>query len=194
MKRKYSHSQKHEPILEIIFQILRFLRIAPYIKRGSIVADLGCGYDGRFLKIISNKIRKGVGVDICVSTNKIHKNITLIESDINKRLPLEDSNFDIVTAMAVIEHIENPKKFILEINRILKKNGRLIITTPSTIAKPLLDFLAFKMHSLSNSEISDHKQYFDQNGIAKLLLVCGFKNIKVKTFEMGFNLLAITTK
>jgi SAM-dependent methyltransferase len=42
-------------------------------------------------------------------------------------------NVDYVS-LEVIEHLENPRKFVREIARILKVNGRCLITTPNQIS------------------------------------------------------------
>ena len=36
-----------------------------------------------------------------------------------------------VVAVEVIEHFENPWHFLREINRVLKKEGKLYLTTPN---------------------------------------------------------------
>lgn len=46
-------------------------------------------------------------------------------------LPFEDNQFDTVTAGELIEHLENPARFVAEAHRVLKKNGALILTTPN---------------------------------------------------------------
>ena len=52
-------------------------------------------------------------------------------ADMNTPLPFQNSEFDAVVCIDGIEHIENPFAFIRECNRILKSNGKLIISTPN---------------------------------------------------------------
>ena len=42
-----------------------------------------------------------------------------------------DKKFDIVCALDVIEHIEDVKGFLLSVNRALKPDGKLLLTTPN---------------------------------------------------------------
>ncbi len=45
-------------------------------------------------------------------------------------LPIDNSQFDMVTAFSVIEHVPNPKLLLKEAFRVLKTNGILIIQIP----------------------------------------------------------------
>lgn len=53
-------------------------------------------------------------------------------ADLNcESIPYEDSFFDTVMAFDILEHLMNPQGFFLEVNRILKKDGRLIFCIPN---------------------------------------------------------------
>ena len=59
------------------------------------------------------------------------KGVKCKKADLNDRIPYPDSSFDVVMCVEVIEHLENPWQLIREINRVLKKNGTAIISTPN---------------------------------------------------------------
>jgi len=46
-------------------------------------------------------------------------------------LPFRDNYFDLIFAREVLEHIFQPNKFIDETKRILKKGGKIVISTPN---------------------------------------------------------------
>lgn len=48
-----------------------------------------------------------------------------------RRLPFADASFDVVTAMDIIEHINDDKAASSEIFRVLKPGGRLFVTVPA---------------------------------------------------------------
>ncbi len=48
-----------------------------------------------------------------------------------RRLPFADASFDVVTAMDIIEHIDDDKAASGEIFRVLKPGGRLLVTVPA---------------------------------------------------------------
>lgn len=56
-------------------------------------------------------------------------NLVLIQSDAED-LPFKDASFDTVLCSEVLEHLENDKKALIEVSRILKRNGRVIISVP----------------------------------------------------------------
>lgn len=41
--------------------------------------------------------------------------------------------FDVIVSFETIEHLPNPKKFVEECSRLLKKNGLLIVSTPNKV-------------------------------------------------------------
>lgn len=191
--RKTSHGQNDEPYLEHILSNLRFNIAKKFIANNSLIADLGCGYNGNFLKDISNKISRGYGFDISVKKRDLPKNVILKAVDINKNFAIKKGSFDTTVALAILEHVENPKKFLLQINQMLKKGGFLILTTPHKRAKKILETLSL-IGLISKHEIDDHKNYFNENIIKKTLTDTGYKIVKLETFEFGFNLLCVAKK
>lgn len=192
--RKLSHFEGKEPILEILLREIRFAVASKYIKSNSIVADFGCGYHGEFLNRISNKIKLGFGYDLSVNNSKNKKNIKLTKLDINKINSLTKNKFDYITTLAVLEHVSNPNEYIKRLTSKLKRNGKLIITTPHKRSKFLLELLSFKLGLVSKDEISDHKTYFTELTLKEIINKNKLKIIELKTFEFGFNLLCVVKK
>ena len=52
-------------------------------------------------------------------------------ADMNKPLPFQNGEFDAVVCIDGIEHIENPFAFIRECNRVLNRDGKIIVSTPN---------------------------------------------------------------
>jgi len=102
------------------------------IENGCTILDIG-GYDG-FISYNLNSIFpdcKIVVVDIDSSglkTAESHGLNILYASALD--LPIQNNSVDIVLCLDLIEHIEDDNKLIKEISRVLKKTGKVILTTP----------------------------------------------------------------
>lgn len=168
---------------------------AKHIQNNSIVYDVGCGKDAFFLKSISERICLGIGLDEEIG-NFQNAKIELRKIRIAKELPFPNESCDIITMLAVLEHLSDVQAIFRESLRVLKKGGKLILTTPTPLAKSLLEVLAFKLRLIDKEEIKDHKNYFWPKDVKKMLKQIGFeeKNIKTGYFEFFLNSLIIAKK
>lgn len=57
--------------------------------------------------------------------------IPCLTVDLNQPLPMQDESFDVVTALEIIEHLENHYQFVREIARVLRPGGHVILSTPN---------------------------------------------------------------
>jgi len=88
--------------------------------------------------VIEEKIKNRLGIvvyGIDAAKDALKKaserGIITKDADISKRLPFKDDYFDFVFAGEVIEHILDTKAFLIEIHRVLKPGGYVVITTPN---------------------------------------------------------------
>lgn len=112
--------------------ILRKLSIKDYT--GKIIIDIGCG-TGSFICKIACKSRSIIGIDI--SENMLREaerkignykwKVSLILADA-ENIPVKKKCIDYAFAITLIQNLPNPEKFLDETHRILKKNGRTVIT------------------------------------------------------------------
>ncbi len=182
-----------EALLEPLLRKYRKNRVLSYIPDNCVLCDVGCGFNGDFLRSLSSKISLGIGIDKKVTPYHDNK-IKLLRDDIEKRLSLKSEMFDSVTMLAVLEHLDHPYSILKECYRILKPAGILILTTPTPLSKPLLEFLSFRLRIVSREEIADHKHYFSGREIMKILEEIGFKTIITKTFQFKLNNFVVAYK
>lgn len=187
MQRKIAHFEGKEPFGEKFLSYLRFKKISKYIPKNSVVLDLGCGFNGNFLKYVDKKISKGIGIDISVNKKISGSKIKLSEHNLNLKFPFSDNSFDTVTSLANLEHLVNPKENLREICRVLKPGGVLLLTAPSTYNKPVLEFLAYKLKLISKEEIRDHKNYFDKKTLLDYCKQAGFSSVNHEYFQLFLN-------
>jgi ubiquinone/menaquinone biosynthesis C-methylase UbiE len=128
---------------DLIFKLRAHKVLSSLPVPAPIVADLGSGYDARFLRVArrTGLIGAGIVVDLSLDASRPEAGIDLIEADLSERLPIPDSSVDATTSLAVLEHLDQPAVHLSEMYRILRSGGVAIITTLSTRSKRLLDLL-----------------------------------------------------
>lgn len=157
------------------------------------LCDIGCGLNPVLLNDLSLPLKKRVGIDYLVQ-NSLNNNVELRQADLSiLPLPLKNAEFDVITMLAVLEHLNNPAEVIAECYRGLKPDGKLIITTPSPASKPILETFA-KLNVISRLGVFDHKHYFTKKELFELLQKQHFINIKVWHVALGLNTIAIAMK
>jgi ubiquinone/menaquinone biosynthesis C-methylase UbiE len=172
----------------------RYAAIQKHLLHPAVFCDIGCGMSGEFLRSISARIEQGYGFDRQVQAKTVG-NIRLQPiADLNAGIPLLDESVDHVSMIAFFEHLANPQLVLAEVRRILKTGGRLLISTPSSKAKPLLGFLAFRLKIIAAYEIAEHKRYYQAASLRHCLEEAGFTVIFYKTFQFGLNQIVVAQK
>jgi SAM-dependent methyltransferase len=110
-----------------------------YLSKDSIFLDVGCG-NGEVLKILQRKgFTKGYGIDI--SKLFVHeakkKGLKNIYSYDGNKFPFDSNKFDLVGSFNVLEHTNNPGKFIGDQVKLIKKNGYILIACPNFLSSTL---------------------------------------------------------
>lgn len=107
------------------FLLQKIKKIAPELK-GKIL-DFGCGQKP-YQRLFTNATDY-IGVDI---ENEAHNHE---KEDIDfyydgKKLPFDNETFDNIFSSEVLEHIFNHDEILPELNRVLRKGGKILITVP----------------------------------------------------------------
>src|ERR1035437_9369712 len=154
--------------------------------------DIGCGTFPYFL--LSSDAKEKYGMDPSVDLTLLKnddKNVFLKKMTVGKnKFPFEDNFFDVITMLAVFEHIDHDKlNYVLkEVKRTLRKGGIFIITTPAPWSDKPLHFLA-NFGLISKEEIHEHKHNLTHKRIKEYLKDAGFLENKIKNgfFEFYLN-------
>ena len=100
-------------------------------KKDNRILDIGCG-TGIVLKML-NEYGLASGLDISKDALSFCKERGLNSLFLGSAtsLPFPDETFSLVTALDILEHIEDDTLALREIRRVLKKDGLAIITIPA---------------------------------------------------------------
>lgn len=101
------------------------------------ILDVACG-TGYGTAIVSGKGKEVYGIDLNTEaisfarTSYQNDNTSFFVGDVYD-IPFKDMYFDAIIAFEMIEHLEHLNVFLKEAQRVLKKNGTLIVSTPNRL-------------------------------------------------------------
>lgn len=159
------------------------------------ILDIGC-HDGTLLSMIENGNNAFFGLDASdwwIERCR-EKNIAVQQYffDDEKKLPYEESFFDLVIAGEIIEHIYDTDFFLEEIRRVLKPKGKLIISTPNIASLGRRFFLLAGINPLieiSPNEAGSvgHIRYFTFDSLNRLIRKHRFRIISQNSDCVNFS-------
>jgi SAM-dependent methyltransferase len=149
-------------------------RCRPLLVDGSLgkVLDVGCG-TGHFLAAMRKHGKwKTVGIDRDPQAVTFAREVLNLEVHVGRieENDFPERTFDAVTMWDTLEHFHNPREVLLEIRRILKPGGRLLLRVPS------LDSLDARLFGRywAGLDAPRHLTVFSKETLARLLARTGF--------------------
>jgi len=132
---------------------LKWPKLKKYLPKQGTIVDFGCG-DGEILKKMQtiNPNAKYIGLDVSrFALDKASSKLPDVEFHQiidGGSFPVENGSVDFIFSSEVIEHIYDSKNAFLEMNRILRPNGRILLTTPyhGILKNIILAFFNFEKH------------------------------------------------
>jgi SAM-dependent methyltransferase len=176
-------------------------------KKGLSVLEVGCGY-GYLSYALDSEGFKVLGIDIssrAIDFAKKNFGAFFQTTQLDQLENITKEKFDVIIATEVLEHIVDPRNFIVKCKGFLKKNGCIIITTPNrdyfpaeytwrTDLPPIhISWISNKGIKLLSEHLSlsasftDFSNYYPatENKIIKFLLSRRKRTIKAKLKENG---------
>ena len=133
--------------LSVHKKLVREVFLSLNVESDRIYLDAGCGTGSLLLKISRDGKARAYGIDFSVPMlkqairNCRKEKVTLVYSDLSKRLPFNDEFFDGIACVHMLYLLDNPSFTLQEFHRVLKKGSKLVLVNPSIAVskKSLLD-------------------------------------------------------
>jgi 2-polyprenyl-3-methyl-5-hydroxy-6-metoxy-1,4-benzoquinol methylase len=151
-------------------------------KGAKTILDVGCG-NGWVAKTFLPKGKEIFSLDISVTNPTKAKELYPSENHFgitadSFHLPFNNNSFDCVVASEIIEHIVDPMEFIKELFRVVRRGGRLIITTP--YKEKLIYYLC--VHCNKKTPANAHIHSFDEKKLESLYRDNNLDRFSYETF------------
>lgn len=152
-------------------------------RPGERVLDLGCGA-GRFVGALQDAGADPVGVEIAeAALERARRNVPgaeLLRLEDDGTIPLAHHSVDLVWCSEVLEHAADAAALLHEARRVLRPDGRLLVTVPyhGRAKDVLLALTRFETHF---DPLGQHLRFFTRRSLATALDAAGFGPTRITT-------------
>lgn len=113
-----------------------FERVMVNLPRQSKVLDIGCGAGAWLERLGEAGFTDLTGIDKDISKSRgVPARLVEMDTDFEFR-QLDVTSFDLISAIEVVEHVQNPGSFVRFIATHLAPHGQAILTTPNVQSLP----------------------------------------------------------
>ena len=177
-----SHSNEKKGIVNSIYQLVRSYTVKRKVNllnsyfRDGTALDIGCG-SGEFLNELKKNKWNVTGVEPNNSARDfaIRKyNLKVFDED--ELDSFNEGSFDVITMWHVLEHVFDLNERILQLKRLMSKNGNLVIALPNA------DSIDAKVYGKfwAAYDLPRHLYHFNKTTVEMLFRKHGYKITKVK--------------
>jgi ArsR family transcriptional regulator len=138
-----------------------------------VAGDLGCG-TGQISAALAPFVERVIAVDASAamlagarSRLAAYPNVEMRQGDLES-LPLDDQELDLATMMLVLHHLPEPRTALVELARVLRAGGRVIV----------VDMLPHE-HESYRSRMGDVWLGFSETQVTRMLSEANFTRVHV---------------
>ncbi len=164
----------------------RFRAAAPHCV--GKVLDCGCGV-GKLAAFIAPSSYVGYDID---EESVADARRAFPEHTFTTEMP-NHGDFQTAVALALIEHVPDPRGFVRDLAALLHADGQIVLTSPH----PHLEWVhgvGARVGLFSPEASDEHHELFDRDGFAELGRDAGLELVHYRRFLFGANQLAILRK
>ena len=179
-KAYYSHQENTKGLIPKIYENIKSInlkhkyKIATEGKQIGKLLDIGCGV-GDFLHTAEQKGWQCTGVepseDATASAQKRTKAKILASEDLEQ---LPDNSFDVITMWHVLEHVEDLKWQVEQLQRLVKQDGRIVIALPNYNSYDA----TFYKEKWAAYDVPRHLNHFNRETLVKIFKTKELNEIK----------------
>ena len=178
----YSHQENKSGFIPKFYEKVKSVNLKSKYKMATQgmkignVLDIGCGV-GDFLHTMEQHGWQSAGIEPSEAAQNIArkriKGKLLSTKEIEQ---LHDESFDLITMWHVLEHVDDLKAEIQQLQRLLKPNGRLVLALPNFKSN---DAQYYKAHWAAY-DVPRHLNHFCEHSICKIFSNSLLKLTKTK--------------
>lgn len=173
----YSHQENKKGLIPKIYESVKAInlkhkyKIAAAGKETGSLLDIGCGV-GDFLHTAEQHGWKCTGVEPSEEAKTIARK--RIKAEILSSQDLEqfpNASFDVITMWHVLEHVDDIRWQIAQLQRLIKKDGRIIIAVPNYKS---YDAVYYK-EKWAAYDVPRHFNHFNKGTLTKIFKTNGLE-------------------
>jgi ubiquinone/menaquinone biosynthesis C-methylase UbiE len=163
-RRTVSSARSPEDRAQDLFHVFPYHFVKRFCSTDTRVLDVGFG-EGYGAAILSESVGDYVGLDMSedavrhASSRYTFPNVRFERSDATA-IPFDAESFDLVVSFHVLEHVDEPEPYLVELARVCRPEGHVVIVTPNG---------AFRLAPGERPWNRFHVREFDRGELARLL-------------------------
>jgi SAM-dependent methyltransferase len=154
--------------------------------------DVACG-PGILTCACARYVERATGIDITpamierakeLQSREKLENLTWLLGDI-RQLPFPDQCFSVVTSRYSFHHLENPAEVLLEMKRVCKPSGRIVVIDMAAPADPNQ---ALALNAMERLRDPSHVRALSAHELARLFTGAGLAEPETTSYRLEFDL------
>jgi len=128
------------------------------------ILDVGCGTGANLLMLSKYGDAEGVDVSEDALAFCRERGLEKVKLGAGEELPYDDGTFDLVTALDVVEHMDDDLAGLSEMRRVLRPGGRVLLFVPT-----------FMFLWGVQDDVSNHRRRYRLSELRRVLEQAGFE-------------------